>query len=103
MRRRHPAGSAAAIPVADQAAIDASALPVAVDEDIDGTAEIVANTVRYAADGSVEGAPMIGLLADGRRVAAEADRELLPGLAGELLVGQKVHVRSASPRWMFTN
>ena len=34
---------------ADQAVIDASALTVAVDEAIDGDAEIVANTVRYAA------------------------------------------------------
>ena len=86
---------------ADQAVIDASALTVAVDEAIDGDAEIVANTVRYAADGTVEGAPMIGVLADGRRVAAEADPDLLPELAGRLLVGETVHVQGAPPRWRF--
>jgi hypothetical protein len=88
---------------ADQAAIDASALPVAVDHDIDGEAQVVANTVRYAADGSVEGAPLIGVLADGRRVAAEADADLLPGLAGRLLIGESVQVRGAPPRWTFAN
>ena len=82
---------------ADQAAIDASALTVAVDDDIDGDA-VLANTVSYAADGSVEGAPMIGLLDDGRRVAAVADPELLPGLAGRLLVGETVHVRGRPAR-----
>jgi acetyl-CoA C-acetyltransferase len=86
---------------ADQAVIDASALPVAVDEDVDGDARVVANTVRYAADGSVEGVPVIGVLTDGRRVAAEADADLMPDLAGRLLVGETVHVRGASPRWTF--
>ncbi len=86
---------------ADQAAIDASALTVAVDDDIDGDARVVANTVRYAADGSVEGAPMIGLLDDGRRVAAVADPDLLPELAGRLLVGETVHVRADPPVWTF--
>jgi hypothetical protein len=42
---------------------------------------------------------MIALLDDGRRVAAEADPEILPGLAGRLLVGEKVRVRGAPPRW----
>ena len=88
---------------ADQALIDASALPVAVDDGIDGTAEVLANTVRYADDGNVEGAPMIGVLPDGRRVAADADADLLPTLAGQLLVGQRVHVRGAPPRWTFTS
>jgi acetyl-CoA C-acetyltransferase len=86
---------------ADQAVIDASALTVAVDEDIDDDAEVVANTVRYAADGTVEGAPMIGMLADGRRVAAEAHPDLLPALGGRLLIGETVHVRGAPPRWSF--
>ena len=88
---------------ADQAVIDASALTVAIDEDIDGDAQIVANTVRYSADGSVEGAPMIGVLADGRRVAAEAHPDLLPGLGGRLLIGETVHVQGAPPLWTFTN
>lgn len=86
---------------ADQAAIDASALTVAVDDDIDGDARVLANTVSYAADGSVEGAPMIGLLDDGRRVAAIADPDLLPELAGRLLVGETVHVRADPPMWTF--
>ena len=63
----------------------------------------MANTVRYAADGSVEGAPMIGLLADGRRVAAEAHPDLLPDLAGRLLVGETVRVRSDPPVWTFAS
>jgi hypothetical protein len=88
---------------ADQATIDASALPVAVDEGIDGPVEVLANTVRYASDGSVEGVPVIGVLADGRRVAADAEPGLLPDLAGRLLVGQKVHVRGSPPRWTFTH
>jgi len=86
---------------ADQAVIDASALTVAVDDDVDGDAQVVGNTVRYATDGSVDGAPMIGMLADGRRVAAEADPALLADLAGRLLIGETVHVRSDPPVWTF--
>ena len=88
---------------ADQVVIDAGAMPVAVDESLDSTAEVVANTVCYAADGSVEGAPMIGVLADGRRVAAEADPALLPDLTGRLLVGETVSVHGTPPRWTFTS
>ena len=63
----------------------------------------MANTVRYGADGSVEGAPMIGVLADRRRVAAEAHPDLLSGLAGRLLIGETVHVQGAPPQWTFAN
>jgi acetyl-CoA C-acetyltransferase len=86
---------------ADQARIDASAREVATDDGVDGGATVVANTVVYAADGSVEAAPVVADLDDGRRVAAAADPAVLPDVAGALLVGRRVHVRAASPTWAF--
>lgn len=64
----------------EQSAIDAAALPVA--SETSGEATVVAGTVVYARDGSVERAPVIAALADGTRIVANAACSVLPGLAG---------------------
>jgi len=76
---------------ADQRTIDASAVPLAV-EDADGPATVDASTVVYAADGSVEAVPVIATLEDGRRVAAQADPAELTGIGRESLVGARIRV-----------
>lgn len=76
---------------ADQRAIDASAIPLAVD-DARGGATVDASTVVYAADGSVESVPVIARLDDGRRVAAKAHPDEIAPLAGRSLVGARVEV-----------
>jgi acetyl-CoA C-acetyltransferase len=77
-----------------QAEIDASVLPMATEAE--GVAEVVASTVVYARDGSVEAAPVIANLGDGRRIAAQADGAVLQSLAGRCLIGSRVQV-SGSP------
>lgn len=76
---------------ADQHSIDASALPVAVD-DAAGGATVDAATIVYGADGSVESVPVIARLDDGRRVAAKAYPDEIAPLAGRSLVGARIHV-----------
>jgi acetyl-CoA C-acetyltransferase len=77
-----------------QAEIDASVLPMATEAE--GVAEVVASTVVYARDGSVEAAPVIANLGDGRRIAAQADGAVLQSLAGRCRIGSRVQV-SGSP------
>jgi acetyl-CoA C-acetyltransferase len=81
----------------DQAAIDATALPVA--SDAAGLATVDAGTVSYDHKGDVEAAPVIAHLADGRRLAAAADPSILSSLAGEQLVGRTVHVAGSPLTW----
>ncbi|HVM52055.1 MAG TPA: hypothetical protein VM262_02560 [Acidimicrobiales bacterium] len=86
-----PAGFRRGDTSADQRAIDASAIPLAVD-DAAGGATVDASTVVYASDGSVESVPVIARLDDGRRVAAKAHPGELAGLAGQSLVGARIQV-----------
>lgn len=79
----------------DQAKIDATALPVATEAE--GIAIVEGSTVIPAADGSVERAPVFARLDDGRRVVADAEPSLLPDLAGQCLVGEKIHVTGGPP------
>ena len=98
-----PAGFRRGDTEADQAVIDASAArPSRSTKPSTATRRSLPTRCGYAADGTVDGAPMIGLLTDGRRVAADAHPDLLPELAGRLLVGETVHVRGAPPQWTFT-
>jgi len=82
----------------EQAAIDAAALPVALEAE--GDAVVAGSTVLYGRDGAMLGAPIIATLADGRRVAARADDRVLAersDLATRFLVGDKVHITGANP------
>lgn len=88
---RHGATDAA------QAVIDASAVPVA--EQAEGPAEVVASTVVAGRGETPQAAPVIARLADGRHVAAAAEPDELPGLAGQNLVGRHVMVSGSPPRY----
>ena len=94
-----PRASGAAFVLADtdlaQQEIDAAALPVTLEAE--GTARVEGGTVIYGRSGQVEAAPIIATLPDGRRLAARADEQLLPSLAGRSLVGRTVEVHGASP------
>jgi acetyl-CoA C-acetyltransferase len=95
---RPPAAGYAAVDTsAAQDRIDAAAVPVA--EDGAGRATVDAATVVYGRDGSVSAAPVIGTLADGRRVVAAAALEELPGLEGVNLVGGVVDVSGSPPAY----
>ncbi len=89
-----PGGFVAADTSAVQAEIEAAALPFTTEAE--GPAEVVASTVVYDRDGSVQSAPVIATLADGRRVAAEADESIRQTLAGRSLIGSRIQV-SGSP------
>ncbi len=78
-----------------QAEIQAAALTVA--REGSGIATVVGATVVYARDGSVDSAPVIADLEDGRRIVAKAEASLLPGLAGGSLVGRRVSVAGSPP------
>lgn len=79
----------------EQQAIDAAALPVTLEAE--GEARVLGGTVVYGRDGGVESAPVIAELPDGRRCVATAAPEILAGLAGRSLVGERVSVRGAHP------
>jgi acetyl-CoA C-acetyltransferase len=76
-----------------QARIDAAALPVATGAR--GRARVVASTFVYGRGGSIEKAPVIAELDDGRRVAAQAADSTLSRLGRESLVGQQISVDGA--------
>ena len=82
---------------AAQAAIDATAVPVA--EEAEGPATVVAATVVAGRGHAPQAAPVIARLADGRPVAAAAHESELPGLAGRNLVGETVLVDGRPPRY----
>jgi acetyl-CoA C-acetyltransferase len=80
-----------------QAAIDATAVPIA--QDGSGPALVVASTVALGHGGEVTAAPVIARLDDGRHVAAAADPSELPSLAGRNLVGTTIEVEGAPVRY----
>jgi acetyl-CoA C-acetyltransferase len=80
---------------ADQAAIDASELPVTLDAS--GPATVVASTVIYNREGEVATVPVFADLPDGRRIAANAHEDELAALAGVSLVGRTVQLVSTDP------
>jgi acetyl-CoA C-acetyltransferase len=83
---------------AAQARIDAGA--VAVADSADGLATVVMATVVAGRDDGVpSAAPVVARLADGRHVAAAAEPDELPALAGCNLVGRQVHVSGTPPRY----
>jgi acetyl-CoA C-acetyltransferase len=89
-----PRGFVLADTEAQQARIDADALPFTVEAE--GGAVVVASTVVYGRDGSVQDAPVIATLDDGRRIAARADASLRSELSGRSLIGARIRV-SGSP------
>lgn len=93
-----PKGFVAADTAAAQAAIDATAVNVAASGR--GPAVVDAATVVYDRRGSVASAPVIARLADGRRIVAAVDSEdRNDSLAGQSLVGARVHVNGDPPRY----
>jgi acetyl-CoA C-acetyltransferase len=79
--------------VAEQEAIDATALTVR--DDADGVAVVEANTVVYDRDGAAAEAPVFARLPDGTRaVAPAADAAIAAEVAGKRLVGCAVRCRS---------
>jgi acetyl-CoA C-acetyltransferase len=80
-----------------QGVIDASAIPVATEAQ--GHAVVVASTVVVTPEGSVSAAPVIAVLSDGRRIAAAAAPEELAALAGRNLVGDRIALSGAPPRY----
>jgi acetyl-CoA C-acetyltransferase len=89
---------------ADQAQIDASAIPVVLDVPEPGEiANVAASTVNFDASGEVTEAPLIATLQDGRRVAARASESvLLAELRGRNLVGERVFVSGSPIRYQLT-
>ena len=92
-----PGGFHHADTAADQAAIDAGAVEVALEVDAPTPATVVGVTVTRDGDGSPVSAPLIARLPDGRRMAlAAADDEVVrtmggidtPGAVGETVVVQ---------------
>lgn len=76
-----------------QARVDATALPIAMPADgAVGRADVVASTVVYGRDGAIAAVPAIAVLADGRRVAAQADESTLASLPPQSLIGQQVEL-----------
>ncbi len=92
-----PGGFVAADTSAAQAEIEAAALPFTTEAE--GPAEVVASTVVYDRDGSVQTAPVIATLDDGGRVAAQADASILESLAGRSLIGSRIHVSGSPPTY----
>ena len=82
---------------AAQERIDADALPIV--REASGEATVAGSTVVYARDGSVERAPVVATLDDGRRVFAHAEESLLPELAGLNLLDRKIRVRGSPSRY----
>ncbi|MFK7896489.1 MAG: hypothetical protein AB8G23_11670 [Myxococcota bacterium] len=80
---------------AAQEAINAAGIELVTE--VESEATVSAGTVVYGRDGSVAAAPIIATLPDGRRVAAKAEEGMLPDLAGQSLVGERVRLSGASP------
>jgi acetyl-CoA C-acetyltransferase len=74
-----------------QERIDAAALAVApLGEPLEEEATVEASTVIYDRLGNPTSAPVIASLPDGRRVAATAQLDELPSIAGKWLVGARI-------------
>jgi hypothetical protein len=80
---------------AEQARIEAAAIPVA--HEAEGSATVEGGTVVYDRTGAPTAAPIIARLEDGRRIVATASEESLPTLAGRTLVGETVRVTGSHP------
>ncbi len=80
-----------------QAAIDATAVEIA--PDATGPAVVLASTVTSAGGDEITAAPVIARLQDGRHVAAAADVTELPSLAARNLVGARIDLHGAPPRY----
>ncbi len=80
----------------DQAAIDATEVPVRSGESVDGdllrSAVVVAGTVVYDRNGDPVSAPVFARLADGSHVVAKAHGEEMAHLAGADLVGREIAI-----------
>jgi acetyl-CoA C-acetyltransferase len=87
-----PGGFRAGDTTAAQQAIDAAALPLVETAETGAEGTIDGSTTVYAADGTVDAAPVIARLTDGRRICARADASLLPSVAGQLLVGKRIRL-----------
>ena len=81
-----------------QAEILATALDVV--SEAEGPARVDAATAIYDRDGSVESAPAIATLEDGRRVVAQADESARAALAGAELVGTRIRVSGSPPSYV---
>jgi acetyl-CoA C-acetyltransferase len=82
---------------AAQAAIDARSADVAAEAL--GPATVIASTVVAGRSGLPSAAPVLARLDDGRQVAAAAEEEELPALAGRNLVGERILVSGPLPRF----
>jgi len=96
-RQPPPGGWRPGETAAAQAAIDATAVPIATDAA--GPAVVVASTVASGRDGEITAAPVIALLEDGRHVAAAADPSELASLAARNLVGTTIDVMGTPLRY----
>ncbi len=92
-----PGGFVAADTADLQARVEADALPFVTEAE--GDAVVDAATIIYERDGSVAGAPVIATLGDGRRVAAQVEKELRGELAGRSLIGTRIRVAGAPLAW----
>jgi acetyl-CoA C-acetyltransferase len=99
-----PGGYRAGDTAVEQGRIDGSALDVvARGEDLGRQAAVVDGaTVVYGHEAQVIAAPVIATLADGRRVAAAAEADELPGLAGVALAGASIVVEGRPARYRVT-
>jgi acetyl-CoA C-acetyltransferase len=88
---------------AAQAAIDASARPVALTVEHDSPATVTAATVIRGQDGTATGAPLIARLPDGRHMALAAADDAVVAEVGSQdvpgLVGRRVVVQAGEPRY----
>jgi len=82
---------------AAQRAIDDSAVAVAAEAQ--GPAVVMASTVAVGPDGTVVAAPVIARLPDGRQIAVAAEASELASLSGRSLVGERIEVSGAPPRY----
>ncbi|MDO2397669.1 hypothetical protein QRB38_28735 [Mycobacterium avium subsp. hominissuis] len=85
-----------------QAAIDATAVPVASAADTSGRATIDGYTVVHDRDVGPSWVPVLARLPDGRRVAARNDdAKVAKEMSKEMMVGRQVTVRPADQRVEF--
>ncbi len=88
-----PAGFHVGETCADQERIDASALRfVSLNESLASEAIVDASSVVYDRKGDPVAAPVIATLSEGRRIAAAAQLDELPAVAGKWLVGARIAV-----------
>lgn len=85
-----------------QAAIDATALPVAAGDEASGEATVDAFTVIHDREAGPASVPIIATLSDGRRACAVVeDRAFAAEVSGGQLVGARIKIRPADGRPTF--